>query len=225
MGQADQIISKTTHRHPFIEGMLMAIPILVGYTAVGIPFGILAVKAGLPVWSVPLMGLFVFAGSSQFVAIQLIVLGEGLWPIASAVFILNLRHFLMATSLGTILPRLKLGPLVYLAQSVTDETYGVNIGKISNDGDKIDPLSVFGTNIVAHLSWIIPTWLGAWVGSRIDVDMNYLAGALPVMFAVLLALQLKDRLHLLLALLAKPAIWNRTLVLQEYGLRCPGRDQ
>jgi len=182
--------------------MLMAIPILVGYTAVGIPFGILAVKAGLPVWAIPLMSLFLFAGSAQFVAIQLIALGEGLWPIASAAFILNLRHFLMATSLGTMLPRLRFFPLIYLAQSITDETYGVNIGKISNDGEKIDPWSMFGTNIVAHLSWIVPTWLGAWIGSTIDIDMNYLAGALPVMFAVLLALQLKDRLHLLLAVLA-----------------------
>ena len=180
----------------------MAIPILFGYTAVGIPFGVLAVKAGLPIWAVPLMSLFVFAGSAQFVAIQLIALGEGLWPIASAAFILNLRHFLMATSLGTSLPHVRLLSLTYLAQSITDETYGVNIGKVSNDGDTIDPLSMFGTNITAHLSWVVPTWIGAWVGSRIDVDMNYLTGALPVMFAVLLALQLKDRLHFLLAFLA-----------------------
>lgn len=185
----------------FISGVVMALPIVVGYMAVGIPFGILAAKINLPVWAVGLMSLFIFAGSSQFVAIQLMSVGSGFWPIISATFILNLRHFLMGMSLGNALP--KVNPLfaAYLSQSITDETYGMNITKIGNS-EFIPPMNMLGTNVVAHASWILATIIGAWLGNVISIDSRYTSGALPVMFAALLGLQLRGPRHFVLATMA-----------------------
>ena len=179
----------------------MGLPIVVGYTAVGIPFGILATKAGVPVWGTALMCILVLAGSAQFIAVQLIAMGSGVLPIITATFVVNLRHFLMGSTLGGALPRLGIMPLIYLGHSITDETFGINIGKI-NGGDKIDPGSMFGTNIAAHVSWTLASVTGAWIGNLISIDIEYLSGVLPVMFVVLLALQLRRFYHYILTIIA-----------------------
>lgn len=183
----------------FRKGVLMGVPIVVGYVAVGIPFGILAAKAGLPIWAVALMCLLVVAGAAQFIAIQLISVGTGFAPIILATFIVNLRHFLMTTSLGGALPRLNIPVLAYFAHTTTDETYGINISKTSCGAD-LEPMSVFGTNLMAHLSWTLSSILGAYIGNMIPVRIDYLSGALPIMFAMLLALQLKKPYHYILVL-------------------------
>lgn len=188
-------------KHEFTSGTMMALPIVVGYIAIGIPFGILAVKNNLPIWSVGLMSLFIFAGSSQFVAVSLMGVGSGIWPIVSATFLLNLRHFLMGMSLGDALPKIRPLLAAYLSQSITDETYGVNIIK-TRDSAIIPPMNMLGTNVVAHASWVLATIIGAWLGNVIPIDSKYTSGALPIMFAVLLALQLKNLKHFVLAAMA-----------------------
>ncbi|MBU4484267.1 AzlC family ABC transporter permease [bacterium] len=188
-------------RQNFFTGATMAIPIVVGYVALGIPFGILGVKIGLPVWVLVLMSIFVFAGSAQFVALQLIEAKSGIFPIITVAFILNLRHFLMAMSLGDVLHRVKIPFLTYLAHSITDESYGVNIVK-ADDGKKLHSWNMFGTNLVAHVSWVLATYIGASLGKVLPVDEVYTSGALPIMFAVLLGMQFKKTIYLILALIS-----------------------
>ena len=189
---------KPSESRDFLSGALMALPIVVGYGAIGIPFGILAVKAGLPVWAVALMSFFIFAGSAQFVAIQLVSTGVGVLPIMSATFILNLRHFLMGMSLGDNTNRVGIPLTTYLTQTITDETFGVNITK-AEDGEKIHPSSMLGTNVVAHFSWIAANVIGAILGNVLPIEDKYTYGALPILFSVLLALQFKHMKFFILA--------------------------
>lgn len=195
------IVMEKRQRHPFVSGVVMALPIFVGYTALGIPFGILGVNIGMPAWSLVLMSVFVLAGSAQFVAIQLIGAGAGPTSIIAAAFILNLRHLFMGMSLGSVLARTRLPFMVYLAHSITDESFGVNIVKVKGD-EKLYPMSMFGTNLVAHVSWVAATLLGAWIGNRIPVRTEIAAAALPIMFVVLLALQFRAMKYAALAILA-----------------------
>ncbi len=189
----------TQSQNPFLSGVIVALPIIVGYMAVGIPFGVLGAKMGIPAWILVLMSIFIFAGSAQYVAIQLLSIGSGFLPIISATFILNLRHFLMATSLGDALPKVRLPFLTYLAQSITDETFGMNIVKLDKEKN-LHPMNVLGTNLLAHTSWVVATAIGAVLGNVIPIQPIYTAGALPIMFAVLLALQIKNVFHVILAL-------------------------
>ena len=138
------------------------------------------------------MSFFVFAGSAQFVTLQLLGVGSGLFPILSAVFILNLRHFFMGMTLGDRLPKVKVPLMAYLGHSITDETFGVNIVKAS-ENRRIIPRDMLGTNVIAHLSWVLASFLGALVGNKIPIDTKIATAALPIMFAVLLGLQLKCR--------------------------------
>jgi branched chain amino acid efflux pump len=64
-----------TKESSFKDGVKNVLPIVSGYLPVGIRFGILARKAGLTSFEVGLMSLFVYAGASQFLAIEMISKG------------------------------------------------------------------------------------------------------------------------------------------------------
>ena len=79
--------------HQFKEGAKAALPIVLGYLPVGMAFGVLARKAGLTTFEVGLMSLFVYAGASQFIAIEMISKGILWFPIVMATFLLTSDTF------------------------------------------------------------------------------------------------------------------------------------
>lgn len=176
----------------FRRGLLDGIPIVLAYTAFSMAFGILAVKAGLPVWAAVAMSIVGYAGSAQFVVISLITAGSGLPIMIGATFLLNLRHLLLSSSLSTKLPPLRKRQLAYLAHSITDESYGVNMVRAHRHG-ALSYESVLGTNIIAHTAWVLATWVGATCVHWITADLSFMNAALPLMFASLLAFQLSTK--------------------------------
>ena len=58
------------------EGVRAATPIVLGYLPVGLAFGVLARRAGLTTPEAGLMSLLVYAGSSQFIAVEMISKGS-----------------------------------------------------------------------------------------------------------------------------------------------------
>ena len=104
---------------------------LVGAIPFGVLFGALATAAGMSVATTMAMSLFVFAGSSQFVAATLIGQGVGVAVIVLTTFIVNLRHALYAASLGPYFKDLSQRWLLPLGFMLTDETYAVVIKRYS----------------------------------------------------------------------------------------------
>jgi 4-azaleucine resistance transporter AzlC len=107
---------------PFKEGIKAALPIVVGYLPVGIAFGLLARNIGLTPFEVGLMSLLVYAGASQFLAIQMIFKGMTWLPIVLATFFINLRHFLMSSNLSLYFKNARLPLLGFLSAQLTDES-------------------------------------------------------------------------------------------------------
>ena len=58
-------------RRYFVEAAKITIPVLFGYLAIGIPFGLMIVNAGYPVWVAPIMSITMYAGAGQYVAVGL----------------------------------------------------------------------------------------------------------------------------------------------------------
>jgi len=88
----------------FKNGAKAALPIVLGYLPVGMAFGVLARQAGLTPIEIGLMSLLVYAGASQFLAIEMILKGIAWFPTVIATFFINLRHLLMSSTLSLFLP-------------------------------------------------------------------------------------------------------------------------
>jgi len=85
---------QSSRSREFLLGARDTLPMIVGAIPFGVLFGALAATAGMPFWAAMAMSLFVFAGSSQFVAATLVSQGVGTAVIVLTTFIVNLRHAL-----------------------------------------------------------------------------------------------------------------------------------
>jgi len=184
----------------FRKGMKAAIPIVFGYLPVGMAFGVLARQAGLTATEVGLMSLFVYAGASQFLAIEMIFKGAIWVPIVIATFFINLRHLLMSSTLSLYFNRSRLRTLGFLSAQLTDESFAVamsNTSKIENR-----PGYLFGLQMTSHLAWITGSVGGAFFGGLIDHQSYGIPFALPALFICLLLLQIRKVHHLYIMVIA-----------------------
>jgi len=186
-----------------LTGMVRAVPILLGYLPIGLAFGVLASTAGLSIYSALAMSVFVFAGSAQLIAVGLIDSGAGLAVITTTVFLVNLRHMLMSASLAPHLRYLRPLEQAFFSYEITDESFALHSVHFRRKG--MPPKAeLFALNHSAHLAWIAGTLLGAWVGVSLtfDTKMYGIDYALPAMFIALLVMQIENRRHVVIAIIA-----------------------
>lgn len=179
--------------HPMKKGMVDALPIVLGYLPVGIAFGLLARQAGLTPMEIGLMSLLVYAGASQFIAVEMLSKGI-LWaPILITTFLINLRHLLMSSTLSLYFIRHRPWVLTLLSAQLTDESFAMAMSdpaKIKNR-----PQYLFGLQSTSHLAWITGSILGAFFGRLIHPQSYGVPFALPALFICLLMLQVRHLLH------------------------------
>ncbi|MEW5784912.1 MAG: AzlC family ABC transporter permease [Bacillota bacterium] len=200
----------------FRRGAAGAVPIIMGYIPIGFAFGVLAAESGIGLAGAVAMSVFVYAGSSQFIALGLIESGAAVSALGLTVFLVNLRHMLMSASLAPYLGRFKGWQQALFSYELTDESFGVHSAALRSRINP-SPTRMISLNMCAQLSWVGSSAAGAWVGSRLffDTAVFGLDYALPAMFIALLVLQVESRRHLCIALLA--AALSVTLYLAGAG--------
>jgi len=203
----------------FKEGARAALPIVLGFIPVGIAFGVLARQSGLTSLEAGAMSLFVYAGASQFIAVDMLAAGAAALPIILTIFLVNLRHFLMGSTISSHFKQNALPKTAVIAFELTDESFAVAMSGTS----KIDgrPGFLFGLQATAQLAWITGTMIGALFGPLVNGASYGLPFALPALFICLLVLQLKNRVHIAVMILAGglsvafkyllPGNWNLVL--------------
>lgn len=179
--------------HQIKKGMIDALPIVLGYLPVGIAFGLLARQAGLSPAEIGLMSLLVYAGASQFIAVEMILKGTQWPPIIITTFLINLRHLLMSSTLSLYFTRHRAWILTLLSTQLTDESFAMAM----SDPNKIKnhPQYLFGLQSTSHLAWITGSVLGAFFGRLIHPQSYGIPFALPALFICLLMLQVRHLLH------------------------------
>lgn len=183
-----------------LRGLAAAWPICLGYLAIGLAFGVLARQSGLAIYQIALMSLIVFAGSAQFIAVSMISSGISALSIIITTFMVNLRHLLMSSSLSLHLKGKNKAILSLFAYGVTDESFAVNLSRFSDsDWDINNALIV---NHTANFFWVISTILGGYAGQFIPPGAFGIDYALTAMFLCLLVFQLKERLYVIISLIA-----------------------
>lgn len=187
-------------RHSVKRGIESVLPLILGYTPVAMAFGILAKNTGISFSETSLFSIMVFAGASQFMALDLIQAGVGAGSIILATFLLNLRHMIMSASLSIKLKDIKRSYLPLIAFGITDESFTV----LSFTDNKINLIFVLIINIFSYISWVIGTMIGYLVGEILPLSLQTSLGiGLYGMFAALLFPQFKGkRENLFLAIIS-----------------------
>lgn len=187
--------------HRFRRGLRLGLPIFLGYVPVGAAFGILARTLGFTVFEACLCSATALAGAGQFIALSLMGGGATAATTVIATSVVNMRYLLFGTTLSPHLHQTSLAAQSWLAFTLTDETFAVNIA------DRKDGLStaasMAGVGAISWAGWVAGTAVGALgagvIGdpSRWGVDF-----AMPAMFAALFVALAEDRRHVVVGLLA-----------------------
>ena len=102
----------------------ISLPIMFGFVPLGIAFGLLFQGLGYPWYFASLMGIIVYAGAAQFMAIGFLSAGLGVVEIAMSTFFLNSRHMFYGLSFLESFGNWNMRKL-YLIFGMTDETYAL----------------------------------------------------------------------------------------------------
>lgn len=179
----------------FLLGLRDVIPLLIAAAPFGIVFGALAQANGLSVLATMGMSAFVFAGSSQFVAVTLIGVGAALPIIIVTVLIVNLRHMLYSISLMPRVGGLSLGLRTIMSFWLTDEAYATSSMKLQENPKMVNfHWHYLGAAVGMYINWQTCTGLGILLGQQIpDLTKWGLDIAMVVAFVGIVVPMLKNR--------------------------------
>ena len=162
-------LTHTTRSSEFLEGMKAIFPLVVGAIPFGIIFGALAITSGISPFGTQAMSLFVFAGSSQFIAAGLVASGTSVLVIIATTFVVNLRHMLYAATLAPHLKHLPQRWLLPLGFWLTDESFVVTAQRYDRKDDSpYKHWFFFGSAVFMYLNWQLCTFIGLKAGQAIQ---------------------------------------------------------
>lgn len=160
--------------------LLTTLPVMAGYLAIGIGFGILLKVNGYGLWWAIGMSVFIYAGAMQYVGVSLLASGADLLSIGLTTLIVNARHLFYGI---TMIDRYKDAGAKkpYLMHSLTDETYSLVCNENVPEG--ITPhLYYLLVSVCNHIYWIIGSILGVLAGSVIPFDTAGIDFAMTALF-------------------------------------------
>ena len=195
-------MNETSAAKEFWLGCKDELPILVGVFPFGMIYGISALGAGLSTLAAQAMSSVVFAGSAQFVLVQLVQANAPLLVMLATGFVVNLRHALYSASLAPHMRHLDLRWKALLAYLLTDEAYAVAITHYNQPGDGARKHWYFlGAGLTLWGGWQASTALGIFLGTQVPSTWG-LDFTLPLIFIALVVPALKDRAATLAAVAA-----------------------
>lgn len=172
-------MAKSAAKAAFLD----TIPVLTGYLFLGMGFGILLSEAGYGFgWSF-FMALFIFAGSGQYLAVDLLAGGASLVTAAVATLLVNARHLFYGISL---LDTYKgMGPKkAYMIFALTDETYSlVSAGSVPEGLDKKQ--YCFLVSLFDQCYWIAGCLLGSLAGTVLPISFEGVEFVLTALFVTM----------------------------------------
>jgi predicted branched-subunit amino acid permease len=159
-------------RDQYWLGVRMFSPVAVSIAAYGLVWGVLAGQAGMSVLEVALMSGLVFAGSSQFVVLEMWTPGS--LPILSIVIaaaIVNLRLLLMSATLRPLIAPLPLPAALGATFFVSDESWAMTMTEVHKGTGSV--AFYLGVGTLCWFSWMASTLIGRVLGAFIDDPTKY----------------------------------------------------
>lgn len=180
--EKDRVNCRTDDRSTLKYAFFQSLPIMAGYLVLGMGFGILLETKGYGVWWAFFMSLFIYAGSMQYVTIDLLAGGASLVSAALMTLMVNARHLFYGISMieryrdtGAYKP--------YLMFALTDETYSlVCSGDVPEGVDQ--KKYFFLVSLFNQVYWITGSLAGALIGSLISFNTAGIDFSMTALFLV-----------------------------------------
>lgn len=172
----------------FKEALIDSFTILPGYVVLGIGFGILLYNIGGGWLSCLMMSVLIYAGSMQYVMINLISSGTTIITVALMTLMVNIRHLFYGVSMLSKYENVSNKP--YLIFGLTDETFSVVVSKKDDDIDMNK--YYFLLTLFNHIYWITGSMIGNLLGNIIPFDTTGIEFSMTALFVVIMVNQYKS---------------------------------
>lgn len=181
-------------RRAFAAAFPQTLPILAGFLFLGLTYGIYMNVSGFSFWYPMIMSLVIFAGSVEFVAVNLLLGAFNPLQALAMTLMLNARHLFYGISMldkyrGTGWKK------PYLIFGMCDESFSINCtAEIPADVDR--GWFMFFVTLLNHLYWFTGATLGGIFGSLLRFNTQGLDFVMTAMFVVIFLEQwLKEKRH------------------------------
>lgn len=167
-----------------LGGMRAIAPLIVAVIPIGLVFGAVAATKGLSPAEAGLMSALVFAGGSQFVAMDIWTHPASWAGVGFAALLVNIRHVLMSASLASRMqafsPASRIASMLFLA----DEIWAM--AEFRARAARLTPAWFAGLAAPFYLAWVVSgiagAALGAFLGDPVVLGLDF---AFPAVFIVL----------------------------------------
>ena len=164
-----------------------ALPIVLGYVAIGVPCGILCDSIGLNALQVFAMSVLFYSGAGQFMIPNMWLAGNPISAIIASVALVNTRQMLYGASLSQFCGSAGKRLAFIFGATVTDESFGVNLARMINGNWSVKHALL--VNLFSLTSWTVSNVAGALIGSAISLPTALASFAMTSLFICLLCMQ------------------------------------
>lgn len=182
------------------RGLVAVLPLAPGALLFGVSLGLLADGAGMTLYQALAMSLTVFAGASQYLAVELWAEPLPALAIVLAALLVNARHVLMGATLAAWLRGRPRGQVLVSLFFLVDENWGLTAARLRGAPPERewDLGFLLGSGLLLYLLWNLGTVAGV-LGAGLVADPSRwgLDAFGTAMFTVLLLLQWRGRSSLL----------------------------
>ena len=159
--------------------LIATLPVMAGYIVLGLGFGMILKSKGYGIGWAFAMSFFIYAGSMQFVLVDLLTGGATLLTAAVTTLMVNARHLFYSISMveeyrgaGAKKP--------YIIFALTDETYSLVCAGAPEGVDR--HAYYFAVSALNQLWWVGGSVLGGILGSALHFNTEGIDFALTALF-------------------------------------------
>lgn len=188
--QTDQPVKGKKWRQALCAAFPQTVPVMVGYLFLGAAFGILLESKGYGFGWAALMSVFIYAGSMQFVTVDLLATAAGFLQVILMTLMVNIRHVFYGISmlgkfrnLGAKKP--------YLIFSLSDETFSLLCTAKPPEGVDRNWFFFF-IALLDQLYWVVGSIAGGLLGASFSFNTQGIDFAMTALFVVIFVNQWRE---------------------------------
>jgi 4-azaleucine resistance transporter AzlC len=192
------------------QGIIDGFPVFLGYFSTAVAFGLICRGINITLFSSVLMSLTSFAGSGQFLTVNLYSTGTLLFELFISVMLINFRYIFMGLSINDKLPKdITFIQRCLIAFGTTDEIFTIATLRKRT----LNFPYLFSMELTAYSGWVLGTLIGYLLGTLLSPSLQAAMGVtLYAMFASLWSNEVRQKGSSILIIGGMSALINSFLV-------------